>query len=69
MKQRTKRDRYVADLSRRSFLGHATALVAWPGSLAGSHRHTAASPCDDCMWCTSRFCRFRVTDLARQEQR
>jgi len=69
MEKQIDRDRYAASLSRRSFLGCATVLVAWPGSVTGSRRHAAASSRDDCMRCTSRFCRFRVADLARQEQR
>jgi hypothetical protein len=69
METRIDRERSEADLSRRSFLGHAMALVAWPGSLVGSHLHAAPASCDDCTRCTSRFCRFRVADLAKQDQR
>ncbi len=69
MEKQIDRDRSADSLSRRSFLSHATALVACSGSLVGSRLQATPPPCDDCTLCTSRFCRFRVVDLARHDPR
>ncbi len=41
----------------------------WSSPENDSRPRVAAAPlpCDDCTPCTSRFCRFRVIDLARKE--
>ncbi len=71
MKQPTDRDQDADNLNRRSFLNRAIVLAVCPASFSVTTREgvAAPSPCDDCTQCTSRFCRFRVVDLARETER
>ncbi len=72
------RERDLEGLARRSFLGTAMVMAAWPVVWVCSGQEsvtrttvpvecedTVPSPCDACARCASRFCRFRAARLGR----
>lgn len=78
MNHTLNRDRHLDGLARRSFLGTAMAMAAWPVVLVCSGQANVTrttvpvecqdvmpSPCDACARCASRFCRFRTARLER----